>query len=1002
MTQLRFIVVLFLCFFFTKAVAQHRIFESFTEKEGLPSNTVYDMVQDQKGYMWFATDNGLCKFDGKTFATYSIKDGLPDNEILKLFKDSNNRIWLMGFNGEVGYLRNQHFFNQYNTKEIAALSSKNSMDTAFEDTDGNIWFYGRRNKLRCFTSDSRVLASKNAIPGLFPKTFVEDDKKGVYLLSNYPSNILRKITFSNNALVILEVDEEIEGIPYSVSSMAKLRAKGFYLRTDKLGIQHYINAKQSIAGFNAFWPPKMYQESTEKYWLISNFTGLHLVQNQEEKITPVFSMIDFGASSYFKDAEGNEWISSVNKGLLFFPRTNIEVSTMGKESDLQVVYRTKDNTTFVGDYSGTLYQLDETDNPIKVFKNRSSKFSEILPNKVLDILEYKDYLILVNNADIRIYERRDKLLTGRHIILTNGSGKSAMVVNDTLYLTTSNYAYEINLKKFIDNARWSNQKTLVFNQEEDHLRSNSYRKVLWKNRCSAVLMDRNKRLWLGTNKGLFYRDKDTVLPLSSSLNFKKCNITDIKETTEGTLLVATNGYGLGVIEKDTSYFVNSVDEDINPIINSISLDDQGLIWLATNMGITSHILRNGKLSLQKKYTSSDGLSSKNIRTLVVAEDKIYATSPEGLNIIKLKNEHEETIKNIPVYITNTLINEQPKDLFNTNALKHFQNDVQFDFTGISYRSLDNVKFEYRLVPWEQDWVTTSFDKVRYANLPPNAYNFQVKAIDKDGNKSLVASEFKFSIDKAWYKSWPFFLLLIALSVLSGGYLIVNRLQTIRTQSEYNEKIAVLKHQALLAQMNPHFIYNSLSSIQQFILSHDIDSAQKQLTRFATLIRAILANSRKTATSLSDEIELITNYLKLEEIRFDYQFSYAINVAIEDTDSIEITPMIIQPIVENSIIHGISALVSERMGNIDINIKQEGAYVNCSITDNGIGIDTSKKLKKKSILKEESMALNNIKQRLELLNKDGTEHFMKVKQLYDAEKNVVGTCVSVLIPILNYE
>lgn len=1002
MTHPRFVLLILLFFSFTNTQAQHRIFESFTEKEGLPSNTVYDMVQDQKGYMWFATDNGLCKFDGKTFITYGIKDGLPDNEILKLFKDSKNRIWLMGFNGEVGYLQNGHFFNQYNTKHIAPLSSKNGMDTAFEDADGNIWFYGRRNKFRCFTSDSRAIASEHAIPGLFLKTFIEDSKKSVYLLSNYPSNILLKLTITNNSLVVDSVAEEVIETLFSLENFAQLRAKGFYAKTDTLGMRIYADAKQTIDGFNAFWPPKIYQESPGKYWLISNFTGLHLTKNQEKKITPIFSMADFGASSYFMDTEGNEWISSVNQGLLFFPRTNIEVSVMEKENDLQVVFKTKDSTIFVGDYNGTLYQLDKTDKPVKVFKDRASKFSETLPNKILDILEYKNYLILINNADLRIYERKNKLFTGRLAILTNGSGKMGAIVGDILYLTTSNYAYEFQLKKLLNNATWSNQKVLFFDQNEDHLANNSYRKVLWKNRCSAVLMDQNKKLWLGTNKGLFFRHKDTILPYSGPSNFKKCNITDIKETVQGTLLIATNGYGLGVIEKDTAYFINSVDEEINPIINSISIDNNGLIWLATNNGITNHILKDGKLSLQKKYTSSEGLSSKNIRTIVVMQNKIYATSPEGLNIINLENEFDQPTKDIPVYITNTTINELPKHLFNTASLKHFQNNVQFDFTGISYRSLENIKFEYRLIPWEKDWVTTTFDKVRYANLPSNTYKFEVKAIDKDGNKSLVPSGFKFTIDKAWYKSWPFYLLLAALIILSGAYLIINRLHAIRTEGEYNEKIAVLKHQALLAQMNPHFIYNSLSSIQQFILSHDIDSAQKQLTRFATLIRAILANSRKTVTTLKNEIELITNYLKLEEIRFDYQFSYTIKVHIEDADNIEITPMMIQPIVENSIIHGISALVGERKGKIVIVLKQEGAYVNCLVTDNGIGIHTAKRLKEKSILKEESLAIDNIKERLKLLNKNSKENLMQVEELYDMEKNVIGTSVSLLIPVLNHK
>ena len=217
-----------------------------------------------------------------------------------------------------------------------------------------------------------------------------------------------------------------------------------------------------------------------------------------------------------------------------------------------------------------------------------------------------------------------------------------------------------------------------------------------------------------------------------------------------------------------------------------------------------------------------------------------------------------------------------------------------------------------------------------------------------------------------------------------------RFEQLKAQVENNN----LRFQALNMQMNPHFIYNSLSSIQQFVLGNDSFSAQQYLTKFSFLIRAILSACKRDTISLEKELDIIKNYTELEKKRFGDIFDFEIINTIEDTSEIFLPPLLIQPLVENAIIHGVSSL-KERKGFISISFKMVGEELECIIEDNGIGIETSIKEKEQRIIGHESIALNNIKERLRLLDKKKRQRLF-VEPLSD-EKS--GTETRIVIPVL---
>jgi len=158
----RIALILFLNFLFKASIfAQIPGFTQFNSNNGLPSNTVYDINQDENGLIWIATDYGISRFDGLTFKNFTIVDGLPDNEILYFFKDSKLRIWLIGFNGKLGYLQNNKFYNSKNSEFLKKLNFNNFVSDVFEDSNQNIWFLQAVNNIKKLDSLNNIISYKN-------------------------------------------------------------------------------------------------------------------------------------------------------------------------------------------------------------------------------------------------------------------------------------------------------------------------------------------------------------------------------------------------------------------------------------------------------------------------------------------------------------------------------------------------------------------------------------------------------------------------------------------------------------------------------------------------------------------------------------------------------------------------------------------------------------------------------------------------------------------------
>ena len=278
-----------------------------------------------------------------------------------------------------------------------------------------------------------------------------------------------------------------------------------------------------------------------------------------------------------------------------------------------------------------------------------------------------------------------------------------------------------------------------------------------------------------------------------------------------------------------------------------------------------------------------------------------------------------------------------------------------------------------------------------------------EALDQQKQRiSLLAQENKLKETKLKQETKLKWILTACLliSALSGLMIFKNlalkrkndRLESKHRQSELQQHVTELEMQALRAQMNPHFIFNCLNSINRFILKNETEAASNYLTKFSRLIRMALTHSKKNFIGLEDELEMLKLYLDMERLRFKDAFEYSIIFKNSlDIGNVFVPPLLLQPFAENAIWHGL--MHKEGPGHLEIELRIDQKILTCTIADDGVGRSKAEELKKRSVEKSKSMGLQITTDRLTLLNKDSEQlAFFNIEDIINEEGKPAGTRV----------
>ena len=341
--------------------------------------------------------------------------------------------------------------------------------------------------------------------------------------------------------------------------------------------------------------------------------------------------------------------------------------------------------------------------------------------------------------------------------------------------------------------------------------------------------------------------------------------------------------------------------------------------------------------------------------------------------------------------------------FNGQELKPDQNNITVHLASSAYKG-EVKQFQYKFID-EQNWKSHAGGKLALVSLSPGDYQLQVKAVNSDGISSEKPAVIKFSINRPWYAS-TWFILLIFVLIIAVVYFVLRvrsraAIKKIAKEEAYKRQLSEMELKALRAQMNPHFLFNAINSIQYFLIKNKGDEAKGYLSKFSLLVRNVLNHSRQEFITISEEVKGLKLYMDIEKLRFESEFDYEINISSElDEDFDKVPVMMIQPFVENAIWHGLMQK-KEGKGKIIVNFAVKEDCIVVSVEDNGIGRTQNNKIKEKQIdNKRTSLGLQIINERINLFN-TYRSHKMEffVIDLYSENNKPQGTKVILYIPFV---
>ncbi|UZO80546.1 histidine kinase [Aquimarina sp. ERC-38] len=980
-----------------KVTAQHPVYYQFTDKDGLPDYELYDMIIDQKGFIWLAANNGLYRYDGNEFKNYTNKSktGLS---VFGLQEDSNGKIWCNNLYGQLFYVEGDSLRTFINVNKYTGSQQlqdfKVLKDHVFVTSDNGLI------KINQSTKHLSILKSKNcnSVKCKTGATRIVDSNVW-YIESGIDKDIVRYHT--NNDSQSLYDQQNIANI-YNTSNGIFFNTNNNLFRTNLTFWEP--SSKQLIAIKNV---PKsiensrtvyIYNDHQNYYWLCgtAGVIRFKLVDHTMTEIKTYFP--NKFISRVLQDQQDRYWFSTVQSGMLVVPDLemisyNIKNSTIGLNSIRTIAADTIRKDLYYASTNKVLGKLSKKDNQCYLQYNPRMRL-ETMPLTSLQFSYQENAAIMVGTNVVRWDQHN----------VTNFNGlqwKDFCYLPNNSILYSSIYTSGI-MHNFFQNTLY---KKLNYVGDKKVNKKETIKELRPKRSYTTHHNSRTGISYIGYVDDL-YIYKDTIDSYPVRFRGNPIFSTDITETTDGTVWVSSFNFGLLGFTGDviTERYTKSSGLLSNEIIKLKA--DHNHIWVVTNKGVQCLKRTNKKVYNIITIDKNDGLPVSRISDIELLEDKVYIATQKGLFSF-YKDKEYYNAKAPDIYISEIRINDLVTNMAENLAM-YYNQDVTFYFNANAFNLPPTTKaYKYRLRGLEEQWKTTHTNQARYSSIPGGSYTFEVKSINEDKVESTTIAVFPLEVIPPFWYTWWFYML-ISFILLSIIILVFSlRLQQVQKQNELvrqkkSMEIDLINSKlvALRAQMNPHFIFNALNSIQEYIITNQKGLASDYLGKFADLMRIYLNHSQLNEITLAEEIKALTLYLELEKNRFEDSLQFKIDCQALNlsTYSIKIPSLLIQPYVENAIKHGLLHKKTNRSLKIIFSspIDQE-KLIHCTIEDNGIGRIKSKKINQNRPKHYKSFASNAGKTRLALLNRTNDQQIgVKINDIL-SNGQVLGTRVILKIP-----
>jgi len=952
------------------AFSQEYSYARYDIADGLASSTVYCITQDKDGFIWTGTEAGVCRFDGKHFTTYTTADGLPDAEILQIFGDSKGRVWMAPFRGSVCYYYEGKIHNQGNDSMLSGMGLREDVQNFVEDARGDILIQQKtfvtvvrpdggvkRYDSACGEPIANSVGAGRSASGNFNLQIGQQ----LFELSASGLVVRRRISFPDahpNYIALSPILSVLKSHPFTMGISSLVTNRKIEYPKDWPVNEHvsYSIIYDSLVCNNGI-------SGVEEYSL-----SAHGVQR---KFLPGIHV-----SRTFSDRAGNIWFTTIGNGIYRLKSDEVRSVVLPENgmgvTSVHSIELSHGGKLLLGVNHDGIFALKYPELRLEGMARRVMGV-----NRVLFIHEFrKNWVIYGSDSHLAM----GSFSQYHHLKVGDGIKSASMMDGNRILMGGPSGAgiFDIRSLRIIDTL-WRSRVTVVYNRKDTN--------------------------YIGTLYGLWrIIGKEPPQFMGDRVSFLKSRISAIAESDNGILWIASyddsiigysNGHAIAMMTPkqgltgNTCYCLYYHDEKL---------------WVGTDKGLNKVELNKPGYPVTA-YTSNDGLLSDIVNVVYATGTTIFAGTSAGLSVFdenRMKPGDECRIKVMAV------VNGGINRIGDTAGLvlPVRENNIRFEFAGISYRSAGQIRYRYRLIGLDSAWKETQDNYLDYPTLPSGQYEFQVQAVNRFGIPSPVSSVFFAVATPFWSRLW-FNGLELMVFIAATWLFITWRIRQVQRQQDQkamqSRRMAELEHIALQAQMNPHFIFNCLNSIQQFVFDKDMMATNEYISSFVRLIRATLNQSSRPFISVAEEIKYLSDYLSLEKMRFKNKMDFVIELGKEVVaGDLLLPPMLLQPYVENCVRHGLRHKTGGQ-GYIHIHFGAQGGRLVVTIRDNGIGRKKAMEYKTGEHIEYQSKGMSMTSARIQMINiLYKSQIDVKVEDLVDERGQPKGTLILINFPVFREE
>ncbi len=994
---------------------------NYSVTEGLAQSQVFSMVEDANGFIWMGTrGGGISRFDGLQFKNYSSKDGLLNDYIYDLKTDKRGNLWI-ATNAGVSRFDGTNFKNF----KLGNDSVNISVYEMTFDKDSILWLATSKDLYRIKENKVICFSCQNKIDFNVLSTVLIDHTNTLWAGDD---NGLNKVIFTDNGRTKgkIKTFAQMEGLKnIHVRALFERKNKEMLVATYGGGLFIFDGIKcRSFSDQLVLHDKiihKVIEDKNGDVWMATQDNGIARWKPNDSSlvyITKNEGLCNDHTSAILQDTWGNLWFGSSGGGVSRFSGQMFmhynEASGVIGNYTFAVLVSERDSTIWAGTSAKGVIRLK---NGISTHFNEDSGF--------------------VNEKVKCIYEDR----RGRIWFGTEGKGLWSKDTSGFFQISTreglsGNWIKDLSEDQF--GKIWiatagGGLSTLEFNSRSDYkVEKVRYDGVPDRINCLLRVGD---VIWYGAdlNEGagiILVSRNSSCVACDDPLGFKIVSFPELKNNTirairktKNFIWMATAGKGilrLKYVEGklDFKYFGTNQGLTSNNIY-LLEVDKEGNLWAGSENGIDKVVLKkNGDVKSVKHYGRNEGftgIETAQNAACVGLNGELWFGTISGLtkynpNSVQKNNRAPKLLLTQMSLLYVSLEKTDYVSFVNTFGIPkaeiefyYSDNHLSFDFIGINHTNPERVTYQWKLEGFEAGWspLSTKSDAT-YSNIPPGKYKFLVKACNEDGVCNEKPLEISFTILPPYWQTLWFRLTIIIGSILFITLIILffvlrsrSRNKELRAKLLMEKNMLQLEQKALRLQMNPHFIFHALNSIQGLIVQKDEKTARNYLSKFSKLMRSILENSREQSITLETEIATLKNYLELEKFTRGDSFDFEITCADDiDQSDILLPPMLLQPFVENAIIHGFNGL--DRRGKINIQFTIVNNQLICSVKDNGVGREKAVEQKMQQESEHKSTALKVTQERLDMLNSG--EKSLFIVDLKDEKGDAAGTEIKILIGV----